>query len=129
MHGIEAYNSTQKRTEGPRVAEHRRLAELTAALLDASKKPEDAKGFATAIVENQRFWSRLRINVLNANTSLPAEMRGQFVELASWVERESMLASTGESPLDHLIAVNQQIMEGLRPFKGSVAEDTIEASE
>lgn len=125
MQGIETYSKTQMRTESPRAAEHRRLAELTKALNNALQKPDDAKAYAIAVLENQSFWSRLKINVLNANTSMPAEMRAHFIELAGWVERQSLAATTGQASLDDLIAVNQQIMEGLRPYKGSIAEDTL----
>lgn len=128
MHGIDAYRKAQTRTEAPRAQEHRRLTELTAALQEATDKPADARLFATAIVENQQFWSRLRLTVMHTNTSLPAEMRAQFVELAAWVEKESARASTGEATLEHLIAVNQQIIEGLRPYQGSLAEGTLEAA-
>lgn len=126
--GIETYQQTQERTETPRAAEYRALTQLTAALRHAEKQPDDIKAWVAAIIANQQFWSRLRLHVLHANTCLPDEMRLQFISLSQWVERESAKLVSGEGDLVSLIAVNQQIMEGLKPFTGSIAENTLQAA-
>lgn len=122
---LEAYRNTQKTAETPRAEEYRRLAELSVALTRAEKSG-DVNARARALLDNQRFWAGLRLSMMSAVNSLPAELRAQFVGLAGWVERETVLASLGHSKLDNLIAVNRQIMEGLKPYQGSVKEDSLE---
>lgn len=124
--GFDAYRQVQKITEQPRAEEYRRLGELTFALVQAEKS-KDAALRARAISDNQRFWSSLRLSMLAAQNSLPAELRAQFVTLADWMERESVLASLGQAEFEGLIAVNRQIMEGLKPYQGSVKEDSLAA--
>ncbi len=123
---LETYRETQK-FEAPRAEEYRRLAELTTQLL-AAEKSDDLGVRLKALNENQKFWQGLRLSSVSALNSLPADLRAQFVTLASWVERESVLASLGEAGLSGLIAVNRQIMEGLKPYSGSLAADTLTAS-
>lgn len=125
---VSAYKKTQNKVEAPRVAEYRRLGELTAQLLAASKKPHDARMWAAAVLANQQFWSRLRLNVLAANTSLPEPLRLNFISLAEWVERESLQAAAGAVDFENLIAINQQIMEGLKPFTGSIEGDALKVA-
>jgi flagellar biosynthesis activator protein FlaF len=108
------YRHTQKQAEAPRAAEYRRLVELTVALSHAESS-KDMNARVQAIFDNQTFWSHLRLSALSSYSALPPQMRNSFAHLASWVERESVLASLGEAELEGLIAVNKQIIEGLRP--------------
>lgn len=126
--GVDNYQQTQERTEAPRAAEYRNLVILNAELQKAKDAPKDVKHWAEAIMANQQFWSRMRVHVLNANTSLPDEMRLQFIQLAGWVEKESALVASGTGDIEQLIAVNQQIMEGLKPYTGSLQEGTLQAA-
>lgn len=125
---IRNYHEAQKTVESWRAAEYRRLAELTGALLDAEKQPDNAIAYANAVRHNQQFWSILRLQLVQSNTSLPPELRLQFLSLAEWVEKESVLAASGDHTLEGLIAVNRQIMEGLKPYTGSIGEDTLRAA-
>jgi flagellar protein FlaF len=110
----DAYRHTQKQAEAPRAEEYRRLVELTVALSRAESS-KDTGQRVQAIFDNQCFWSHLRLSALSSYSVLPPQMRSSFANLAGWVERESVLASLGETELEGLIAVNKQIIEGLRP--------------
>jgi flagellar protein FlaF len=127
MGGISAYRQTQKATESPRAGEYRRLGELTAALLHAEENPKDAHAWGEAVLENQQFWSSLRVHMLRANTSLPEQLRLQFLSLCEWVEKESALVAAGHATLESLIAINRQIMDGLKPYTGNLSDDTLSA--
>jgi flagellar biosynthesis regulator FlaF len=124
---IRDYHKAQKTIESQRASEYRRLAELTGALIESDKNQRDAMAYANAVRNNQQFWSILRLQLVQANTSLPPELRVQFLSLAEWVEKESALAAAGDHMLEGLIAVNRQIMEGLKPYTGSLGEDTLRA--
>lgn len=125
--GIETYREVQAKVEGGRAEDYRRLAELTRDLLRAQKDTGDVALWASAVYRNQQFWSRLRLSMLQATASLPDALRLQFFSLAEWVEKESVRASVGEVDLDHLIAVNKQIMEGLRDYGDALASHAIDA--
>src|SRR5262245_37448841 len=104
-----AYRDTQKQAEAPRAEEYRRLVELTVALSrrEQRKHPQQR---VQAIFDHQRFWSHLRLSALSTYSALPEQMRTSFANLASWVEREIVLASLGEVELEGLIAANKQII-------------------
>jgi flagellar biosynthesis activator protein FlaF len=125
--GIDAYRQTQTTAEMPRAEEYRQLAALTLAMTQAEEKG-DVRAKLEAVFQNQKFWSSLRLMAASAQTSLPVPLKADFVSLADWVERESALASLGEVSLESLIAVNKQIMDGLKPFTGSLAADTLQAA-
>ncbi len=121
------YREVQKTVEDGRAEDYRRLVELTAAL--SSAETADKKQRAAAIAANQHFWSALRVAVAARPGHLPESLHLGLIRLADWVERESVLAALGDAPLEGLIAVNRQIMEGLKPLSGnpppeaSTAED------
>jgi flagellar protein FlaF len=127
MTPTEAYRQVQQAAEAPRAEEYRQLASLTLALTRAEEKG-DLRTRLEAIMQNQKFWSALRMAAMAAQASLPAPIRADFVGLADWVERESALASLGDTNLEALIAVNKQVMEGLKPYKGSMQADTLQAA-
>lgn len=123
-----AYHDTQNKVETQRAVEYRQLGELTSALIHARDHESDGAGRAKAVHLNQLFWSHLRIHALEAVKSLPQEMRLSMIALAGWVEKNSVEAALGNASLDDLIAVNQQLMEGLKPYQGSLAGDALQAS-
>lgn len=123
MFGIRAYQETQAHVESPRANEYRKLGELTAMLLAAHGLQGDARIRARAVLENQQFWSRLRIS-LQGGSTMPESLRQQLISLSEWVERESLDAAAG-GKLESLIAVNQQIMEGLKPHTGAFENDSL----
>ncbi|HVY13229.1 MAG TPA: flagellar biosynthesis regulator FlaF [Alphaproteobacteria bacterium] len=124
---IQQYRQVQEVAEPPRAEEYRRLGEITARLARGHIKG-DATLRAAALIENQKFWSSLRLASVSATNSLPAPLRAQFISLADWVERETVLATLGQADVESLIAVNRQIMEGLAPYKGSLQADTLQVS-
>lgn len=121
------YRETQKTSEGPRAEEYRRLGELTAHLM-AAEEARDLRLRTKALQENQRFWQSLRLNSISAAQSLPKPLRQQFTKLADWVVKESVMVGLNQGSLGSLIAVNKQIMEGLKPYEGSMAGDKLAAS-
>jgi flagellar biosynthesis regulator FlaF len=125
---VRSYQETQNAVETRRASEYRQLGVLTAALIHARDHDEDAKGWANAVFQNQQFWSHLRVNMLGAHTSLPAELRLRMISLSEWVEKESIMAASGSQDVESLIAVNQQIMEGLKPYVGSLQDDTLKSA-
>lgn len=123
-----AYQNIQNKVESQRALEYRQLGELTSALLCARDHEHDVSARARAVHGNQIFWSHLRVHALEAVNSLPSDMRLSMIALAEWVEKNSVEAALGTVPLDDLIAVNQQLMEGLKPYKGSLAGDALQSA-
>jgi flagellar protein FlaF len=122
-----SYQSTNNNNETLRGHDYRRLAEMTALLIRADDKKVHPRLWINAIKQNQQWWSQMRMDVLNARTSMTQEIRASFIDLAGWVEKESVLVATQSTSLQSLIAVNKQIMNGLRPFEGAIHDDSLTA--
>lgn len=109
------YQRTQNVAEEPRDVEYRLLGQVTAALMDAERDPQNAQKLVEAVLWNRSVWSAFKIDLLNEGNRLPADLRGKLVSLALWVERESSEILSFKSDLSWVIGVNKRIMEGLKP--------------
>jgi len=121
MSGVDAYKRTLNQTGTSRDTEFRLLGQVTTALINAQKTMGDIKTdpqkmaqYADALNWNARLWDLFVEDCGSAGNQLPREIRGAIVSLGIWVKKETAMALNGEGDLDSLIAVNRDIMKGLR---------------
>jgi flagellar protein FlaF len=111
---LKAYQKAQVAVENPRIIEYRLFGQITGALMDA--KSSGAKGvpLVDVIDRNRRLWSMLAGDCMSDGNQLPKELRAQIVSLAIWVSKYSADVMQQGAPLDPLIDINRNIMQGLK---------------
>jgi len=121
MSGVDAYQRTLNQTGSTRDTEFRLLGQVTTALINAQKieseirsDPTKMAQFADALNWNNQVWDLFADDCGTAGNQLPKELRGAIVSLGIWVKKETQAALNGDGDLASLIAVNRDIMKGLR---------------
>jgi len=89
----------------------RALAMATGKLIDAKEK--SGRERIEACYTNRRLWNIFLADLMLPENGLPGELKAQLISLAIWVQKYSGGAMRGTDPLDPLIDVNKQILEGL----------------
>lgn len=126
MSGIDAYKKTITQTATSRDTEYRLLAQVTSELMKAIENEGGAKSdpkkmsqVASALNWNKQVWDVFVEDCGTAGNQLPRELRAAIVSLGIWVTKETALALEGNGDIDSLIAVNRDIMKGLKPDQTS----------
>jgi flagellar protein FlaF len=108
-----AYGRTQNVTENPRSIEYRLLGQVTGALLAAKDDPDKRKLY-DALLWNQQVWNAFLVDLTSPGNQLPQALKQQITGLCLWVRRETDDVIAGKAEIETLVAVNRNIMEGLR---------------
>ena len=108
--GAQRYAATQDATATPREIEIRAFRTLNG-MLAASGAGTAAR--AAALHKTHRLWSILLGDLLDARNPLPPALKGQLVSLGLWAQRESMARLSDDRALDALIALHNDMIEGL----------------
>jgi flagellar biosynthesis activator protein FlaF len=111
---LKTYQKAQTAVEPPRLIEYRLFGQITGALMDAKTSGVKGTPLVDAIDRNRRLWSMLAGDCMSAGNQLPKELRAQIVSLAIWVSKYSSDVTQQGAPLDPLIDVNRNIMQGLQ---------------
>ncbi|MDM7947703.1 MAG: flagellar biosynthesis regulator FlaF [Oceanibaculum nanhaiense] len=120
-----AYQRTNSVTENPRALEYRLLGMVTAAMIEAEKKPKPALHPARvdAAYWNKQIWDHLMVDLTHEDNKLPKELRVSLVNIGIWVNKETRSVMDRKSDCSTLIEINQIIMQGLKPPAVSVDEE------
>ena len=110
---LKAYQKAQAAAETPRNAEYRLFGQVTGALIDASRSGAKGKPLLEAVDWNRRLWGALAGDCMSEGNRLSKELRAQIVSLSIWVNKYSREVMHQNAPLDPLIDVNRNIMQGL----------------
>jgi flagellar biosynthesis activator protein FlaF len=111
---LEAYRNTQRIVEDPRETEYRLFAQVTGALLAAQREGQTSGALAEVVDWNRKVWRMLAVDCLDERNRLPQELRANIVSISLFVTRYSKDIMRKGSPLDPLIAINRNIMQGLQ---------------
>lgn len=111
---LQAYQQAATRAENPRDMEYRLFAQVTRALMDASKldRTEVAKR-VDALDWNRRLWATLGADCSSSGNQLPAPLRASIISLSIWVSKHTTLVIRNQEDFEPLIEVNRMIMQGL----------------
>ncbi|MBC7134165.1 MAG: flagellar biosynthesis regulator FlaF, partial [Oceanibaculum nanhaiense] len=112
-------------TENPRALEYRLLGMVTAAMIEAEKKPDSARFPARvdAAYWNKQIWDHLMVDLTHEENKLPKELRVSLVNIGIWVNKEVRSVMDRKTDCSTLIEINQIIMQGLKPPSVSVDEE------
>lgn len=109
---VAAYQKANQNTENPKQTEYRAFAIFTRALEEA--EAEGTIAVVKAVADNRQLWLTLQIDLASEENKLPLDLKAQLLSIAIWVNKYSVAAMKGEASLEPLIAVNKQIMDGLK---------------
>jgi len=112
-----AYQRANSVTENPRVLEYRLLGMVTAAMIEAEKKPKPAQHPARvdAAYWNKQIWDHLMVDLTHEDNGLPKELKVSLVNIGIWVNKETRSVMDRKTDCSTLIEINQIIMQGLKP--------------
>ncbi len=111
---LNAYRQAATRTETPREMEYRLFAEVTLALMEASKLDRaDVAGKVDALDWNRRLWTALSDDCSRPDNGLPKPLRASIISLALWVGKHTSAVIRGQEEIEPLIEINRMIMQGL----------------
>ncbi|OXE36483.1 MAG: flagellar biosynthesis regulator FlhF [Phenylobacterium zucineum] len=117
---LRAYQQNSARSESLRQTEYRLFAEVTMALISASKLDRiDFAGRMDALDWNRRMWSVLGADCASPDNQLPKEARASIISLSRWVGQYTSEVMTGREDIQDLIDVNRIIMQGLASGGGT----------
>jgi flagellar protein FlaF len=112
---LQAYQKAQRAADNPRNAEYRLFGQVTGALIEAQSAGAKGVSLIDAIDWNRRLWSTLAVDCMDEGNQLPKPLRAQIVSLSIWVAKYSSQVMQQGAPLEPLIDINRNIMQGLRP--------------
>jgi flagellar protein FlaF len=110
---LQAYKSAQTATENPRVTEYRLFGQVTGALLDAQKTGTVGTPLVEAIDWNRRLWRTLAADCMDDRNTLSQDVRAKIISLSLWVSKYSRQVTREKAPIEPLIEINRNIMQGL----------------
>jgi flagellar protein FlaF len=113
---ISAYRRQKEAAETPRELECRAFSVVIGKLTDA--KTSGGQALVDACYLNNQLWTALTVDLSLANNPLPEDLKARLISLAIWVQRYTPQAMAGAA-LDPLIAVNRNILDGLRAQSAS----------
>ena len=87
---------------------------MTGALIEASRTGAKGKPLLEAVDWNRRLWGTLAGDCMSEANTLSKELRAQIVSLSIWVGKYSSDVMHKNAPLDPLIDVNRNVMQGLQ---------------
>ncbi len=111
------YARTQAQAERPQQTEVRALATVTGQLQKAMDAG-DHRALIEAVHLNRRLWNVFQCDLVHPDNGLPDHIKAQLLSLSIWVQKHSSEVMRGRKPATNLIAVNQDIMEGLKAQSG-----------
>ncbi|HUE64875.1 MAG TPA: flagellar biosynthesis regulator FlaF [Rhizomicrobium sp.] len=111
---LKAYKSTQAATEDPRLTEYRLFGQVTGALLNAKQSQAVGAPLVEAVDWNRRMWRALAADCMDDRNKLTQDLRAKIISLSLWVAKYSRSVTRNKAPLDPLIEINRNIMQGLQ---------------
>ena len=111
---LNAYQRARTITENPRATERRLMVEITGELIAAREAGLTGIALAPMLFRNREVWNAFSDACASRGNGLPDALRASIISLALWVERHTSAVMSGRDSIDSLIAVNREIIDGLR---------------
>ena len=111
---LKAYQNTQRVTEDPRQTEYRLFGQVTGALIDARSRQVTGGPLAETLDWNRTLWRTLAADCMDDRNTLSQDVRAKIISLSLWVSKYSRQVTREKAPIDPLIEINRNIMQGLQ---------------
>jgi len=114
---LSAYQRVRTIAESPRHTEFRLVTQVTGEMIAAREAGLTGVALMPVLHRNREMWGAFSSACGAQGNGLPAELRAGIISLSLWVDRFTSDVVTGREPLEDLIEVNRQLLEGLAPEK------------
>jgi len=108
--GIAQYENASAISGKPQENEILAFSIVTSQLAAANSEKERIR----ALHRNTKLWAFILQDIALSSNKLPEDLKKQIAQLGAWAMRYSTNAIAQRLPLEPLIAVNRNIIEGLR---------------
>jgi flagellar protein FlaF len=108
---ISAYRQRNVAAETPRELERRAFTTAIGKLVEG--KRQGGRTLIEACHLNAELWSTLLIDLALPDNALPNDLKARLISIGIWVQRYTPRAMSGSAPVDPLITVNRNIVDGL----------------
>ena len=115
---LKHYQNVQRAVEDPRTTEYRLFGQVTGALIDAKTANAQGAPLVEAIDWNKRLWRTLAADCMDDRNTLTEDLRAKIISLSLWVSKYSRTVTREKAPIDPLIEINRNIMQGLQARAG-----------
>ncbi|MEO5375226.1 MAG: flagellar biosynthesis regulator FlaF [Alphaproteobacteria bacterium] len=121
---VGAYQNIQRQSLNPREVEAMALTKAALLLEEAKKDPGNYEIFAQALRFNHLLWTIIQADIVDAENTLPPEIKANVMSLSLFVDKQTAKALTEGTPelLTTLININRNVAEGLRVTPSAPAE-------
>ncbi len=96
------------------LTEYRLFGQVTGALLNAKQSNAAGAPLVEAVDWNRRMWRTLAADCMDDRNNLTQDVRAKIISLSLWVAKYSRSVTRDKAPLDPLIEINRNIMQGLQ---------------
>jgi flagellar protein FlaF len=110
---LDAYQRTRRMIENPRAAEHRLMSQITGEMMTARDAGLSGAALMPALHRNREVWRAFVVACGMPGNQLSADLRAGIISLGLWVDRFTSAVVAGQEPVDELISINRQVMDGL----------------
>lgn len=112
---LRGYANNAASTRSDRRAEYEVIARVTHELRDrAVKKKTNFPAFVEALHNNQRLWTALVVDVMDAKNPLPKELKARIVFLAEFTNHHSRQVLQKKVSILPLLEINMAVLRGLK---------------
>jgi flagellar protein FlaF len=108
---ISAYRRSKEAAEMPRELERRAFTTTIGKLIEG--KAKGGRHLIDACFLNQQLWTALLVDLALPQNELPVDLKARLISIGIWVQRYTPAVMRGQAPIDPLISVNRNILEGL----------------
>ena len=113
------YAPTMAPTRSDRSVEYDVIARITARLKKAILAGEYPK-LLEALLENQKLWQSLAIDVADTKNGLPKDLRARIFYLAEFTDHHSKRVIREKVSAIPLLEINTAILRGLKAMEGQI---------
>ncbi len=111
----EGYGRNADPIKSFRAAEYEAIARVSHRLRSAAQSKETKFAeFASAVLENNKLWTRIAMDVAHPDNGLPQELRARLFWLSEFTSKETRSLLSKEGDVAILIEINAAILHGLR---------------
>lgn len=110
---LAAYQKATTIIEQPRDTERRLMNQVTGNMIAARDAGMTGVKLMPVLHHNREVWSAFSSACSAQGNGLPNELRASIMSLALWVDRHTSEVVAGNEPIDDLIELNREIIEGL----------------
>lgn len=112
---LRGYATNAVSTRSDRRAEYEVIGRVTQELRDrAVTQKADFPAFAQALHNNQRLWTALVVDIMDAKNPMPAELKARIIYLAEFTNHHSRQVLRKKASIMPLLEINMAVLRGLK---------------